>query len=71
MTEDDMMIQVSLKELSAMEAVVYAARLYVDGNKSLIDIEQAFAELDSIRDEDLNQYENYMENPDQSTLFEQ
>lgn len=54
---DDMTISITLKELEALEALVYAARCQKDGHKSWITVEQAINNLDKIRniDPDENQ----------------
>ena len=59
---EEVNIIVSMEELQALEAVVYAARCQATGHKSWITVDTALAHLDKIRD--------IIEDENQGVLFE-
>ena len=59
---DNEKFQISFEELQAIEALVYAARCHIEGNKSWITMEQSLEHLDKIR--------NLPQDNNQGTLFD-
>jgi len=58
------MVSVSLEEMEAIEILVYAARAEQDGQSSWVNLKQALAHLDMVREkqEDIDLVQNFDDN---------